>query len=234
MPSLPPAINLECRAEGDEGSLVVALHDLGRPSAHIMDALRSLVGERRRVVAVSLRGHGGSPTPPGPWSIDDIASDVARLVSAEGGPTILVGVGLGAATAMALTLGHPGMVSGLVLSGLGPRAEEEVGRDRWMLIARKLRERSGAEGLALAAEAMATRPDLRGALSHVEVPTMIIAGASDRATPPEVQREFVSLIRGSNFRIAEGAGHDLPTERPTELADAVRWLIANGHELMLI
>lgn len=232
MPPLPPAINLECHADGDEGSLIVALHDLGRPAAELMHALRPLVAQRHRVVCASLRGHAGSPTPPGPWSVDDFASDVARVVSAEGGPTILVGIGLGAATALALTLGHPGMVSGLVISGISPRAEDESGRGRWMLIARKLRERNGSEGIALAAEAMAMRPDLRGALAHIEVPTLVLAGAEDRAVPPQTQREFVSWVRGSSLRMVEGAGHDLPSERPDEVAEAVRWLIANGHAML--
>ena len=43
-------------------------------------------------------------TPHGPWSIDDFASDVARLTAAEGGGAVIVGVGLGAATALSLAM----------------------------------------------------------------------------------------------------------------------------------
>ncbi|MCP6711458.1 alpha/beta hydrolase, partial [Klebsiella pneumoniae] len=82
-------------------------------------------------IAPDLRGHGASPTPHGPWSIDDFASDVARLTAAEGGGAILVGIGLGAAAGLALALGHPGLVDGLVVSGVGPRGEDTEGQDRW-------------------------------------------------------------------------------------------------------
>ena len=161
MPSLPPAIHLSFTTDGD-GPLVVALHDVGRPSADLRKALKPLL-KHHRVMVPELRGHGESPSPAGPWSIDDFASDVARLVAGEGGGAVMLGIGLGGATALALALGHPGLVAGLVLSGIGPRGEDPDGRDRWMLIARALRERNRDEGQALAAEAMATRPDWRGA-----------------------------------------------------------------------
>jgi 3-oxoadipate enol-lactonase len=235
VPSLPPAINLECYSDGDEGRLIIALHDVGRSSADLMEALRPIVPERQRVVAPSLRGHGTSPTPPGPWSIDDFASDVARLVSQEGGPAVMVGVGLGAATVLALVLGHPGMVSGIVLAGIGPKAEEAEGRDRWMHLARGLRERHGvgAEGIALAAEAMATRPDWRGALGQIDVPVVVVAGSADKASPPDLQREFALWLRSTHLQVVEGAGHDIVRDAPDALVEAVRWLVYHGHESLL-
>ena len=39
------------------------------------------------------------------------------------------------------------------------------------------------------AEAMATRPDWRGALAQVDAPVAIIAGSNDRAVPAQDQRE---------------------------------------------
>ncbi|MBI2684080.1 MAG: alpha/beta fold hydrolase [Actinobacteria bacterium] len=229
MPSLPPAINLQSTALGDEGRLVIALHDVGRSAEDLLEALRPLADERHRVVSAWLRGHGTSPTPQGPWSIDDFASDVARLLAAEGGPATLVGVGLGAATALALTLGHPGMVSGLVISGLAARGEDADGRDRWMLVARGLRDRGGLEGIALASEAMATRPDWRGALAQVDVPVVVVAGSDDRAASPSSQREFAMWLRGTRVEVVDGAGHDIVSDRPRALVDAVRWLAAGGR-----
>jgi len=81
MPSLPPAIHLSFTTDGD-GPLVVALHDVGRPSADLRKALKPLL-KHHRVMVPELRGHGESPSPAGPWSIDDFASDVARLVAGE-------------------------------------------------------------------------------------------------------------------------------------------------------
>ena len=206
----------------------MALHDLGRSGDAMLHALDELAGEYR-IVAPDLRGHGDSPTPGGPWSIDDFASDVARLVAAEGGDAILVGVGLGAGTGLALALGHPGLVRGLVLSGVGPRGEDPDGQDRWIKAARALRERDGAEGVALAIEAMGTRPDWRGALPQVQAPVIVLAGAADRAVPPEVQRELSAWIQGARFQAVPEVGHDLAEKRPHELVAAVRRLAMVGQ-----
>ena len=222
MPSLPPAIELAVHRSGD-GPPLVALHDLGQTGGSMIDALDVLSSEFR-IVAPDLRGHGGSPTPHGPWSIDDFASDVARLVAAEGGGAILVGVGLGAATGLALALGHPGLVDGLVVSGIGPRGEDTEGQDRWARAARALRERRGAEGVALAAEAMGTRPDWRGALAQVDAPVIVLAGSADRAVPAEMQRELSAWMQNARFHVVSEAGHNVAVERPNELIRAVRSL----------
>ncbi len=222
MPSLPPAIDLNFTAKGD-GPLVVALHDVGRPAKDLQKALKPLLNDHRLLIP-ELRGHGDSPCPAGPWSIDDFASDVARLVAGEGGGAVMVGIGLGGATALALALGHPGLVSGLVLSGIGPRGEEADGRDRWMLIARALRERNRDEGQALAAEAMATRPDWRGALAQVDAPVAILAGSDDKAVPAQDQRELAIWLRAATFDIVEDAGHDMAKDGGPDLVAAVRRL----------
>lgn len=221
MPSLPPAISL-AYAERGRGPLVVALHDLGRSGETMVGALKPLT-KRFRIVAPDLRGHGDSPTPPGPWSIDDFASDVSRLIAAEGGEAIVVGVGLGAAAGLSLALGHPGLVAALVVSGAGARAEDIEGQERWARIARMIRERGGSEGVALAAEAMGTRPDLRGALVQIEPPVLVLAGAADRAYPPTAQRELAQSLPAARFLQVAGAGHDLAIERPEELVSAVQW-----------
>lgn len=228
MPSLPPAIELSVHRRGD-GPPLVALHDLGQTGEGMLDALDQLSGEFR-IIAPDLRGHGGSPTPHGPWSIDDFASDVARLVAAEGGGAILVGIGLGAAAGLALALGHPGLVDGLVVSGVGPRGEDTEGQDRWARAARALRERAGAEGVALAAEAMGTRPDWRGALAQVDAPVIVLAGGADRAVPAEMQRELSVWIQNARFQVVSEAGHNVAVERPNELIRAVRSLALRSHQ----
>jgi len=222
MPSLPPAISLS-HTERGRGPLVVALHDLGRSGDVMLRALKPLM-KRFRVVAPDLRGHGDSPTPDGPWSVDDFASDVSRLIAAEGGEAIVVGVGLGAATGLAVALGHPGLVAALVVSGAGARAEDIEGQERWARMARMLRERGGPTGVALAAEAMGTRPDLRGALVQIEPPVLVLAGDADRAYPPGTQRELAQSLPAARFLQVAGAGHDLAIERPDELVAGVQWV----------
>lgn len=218
MPSLPPAIDLHVNERGS-GALVVGLHELGADGTGMRALLAPLARSGHRLVTPDLRGHGRSPAPPGPWSVDDVASDVARIIAQRGAPAVLAGQGLGAAAAIALALGHPGLVSGLVLSGLTPRAEEPDSQDRWMRVARALRER-GREGVALAAEAMASRPDWRGALPQLDAPAIVLAGARDRAAPPAAQRDLAVWIRRARL-VTVDAGHDVFGERPHLVTDAV-------------
>lgn len=218
MPSLPPAIDLNVHDLG-HGPLVVGLHDLTGDGARVVRALGGLVERGHRLVAPDLRGHGASPSPSGPWSIDDVASDVARVVSQRGGGAVVVGQGLGAAAGLAMALGHPGLVAGLVLTGLSPRAEEPEGVELWGRVARALRER-GAEGVAQAAEAMAARPDWRGALPQLEAPTIVLAGTRDRATPPDHQRDVAVWARRARFETVD-AGRDVMGERPDLVIAAV-------------
>jgi pimeloyl-ACP methyl ester carboxylesterase len=218
MPSLPPAIDLHVRHRG-RGQLVVGLHDLNHDGRQMLDALSLLPQREYRVLAPDLRGHGKSPSPAGPWSIDDFASDVARIVADEGAPAVVVGQGVGAAAALALALGHPGLVRGLVVTGISPRNEDANAQDRWSKVARILRERD-REGIALTAEAMAARPDWRGALPQIDIPTVVLAATGDRSVPVELQRELGMWIRGARVHTVK-AGHDVAAEFPETLTDAI-------------
>jgi pimeloyl-ACP methyl ester carboxylesterase len=185
----------------------------------MLDALSLLPQREYRVLAPDLRGHGKSPSPAGPWSIDDFASDVARIVADEGAPAVVVGQGVGAAAALALALGHPGLVRGLVVTGISPRNEDANAQDRWSKVARILRERD-REGIALTAEAMAARPDWRGALPQIDIPTVVLAATGDRSVPVELQRELGMWIRGARVHTVK-AGHDVAAEFPETLTDAI-------------
>ncbi|MFI6500253.1 alpha/beta fold hydrolase [Nonomuraea typhae] len=70
-----------------------------------------------RVVAPDARGHGRSAVSAVPYRLaDDVAALLREL---ETGPAVLVGVSMGAATAVETALEHPELVGGLVISGAG-------------------------------------------------------------------------------------------------------------------
>jgi len=226
MPSLPPAITLATTSRG-KGPLVLGLHDLGKTGVSMQQMLAPL-SKQFRVVAPDQRGHGASPTPKAPWSVDDFSSDASRLVAETGEAAIVVGVGLGAAAAVGLALGHPKLVSGLVLSGMGAKPEDGERNDRWARVAQGLREEYGAEGLALTAEALGRRPDWRRALSQVASPALVLAGSEDTAVPPSAQRELAMWFPNGHFELVEDADQNLATEHPEHLVSAVRSLVSSA------
>ncbi len=74
------------------------------------------------------------------------------------------------------------------------------------------------EGYAAACEAI-SRMDLRPSLARIDVPTRIIAGREDPATPVAMAEELHAGIAGSTLAILSPAAHLLAVERPRETAD---------------
>lgn len=54
--------------------------------------------------------------------------------------------------------------------------------------------------------------DLRGTLGGIGVPTMVVAGADDPATPPERGREIAAALPGARLEVIENAAHLLNIE----------------------
>ena len=67
------------------------------------------LAERYRVVTYDTRGHGESPAPAGPYSLDDLVDDLVALLDEVGAERAHVaGLSLGGMTAMRLAAREPG------------------------------------------------------------------------------------------------------------------------------
>ncbi|MEU4656539.1 alpha/beta fold hydrolase [Streptomyces sp. NPDC023723] len=96
------------------GSPVLLSASLGT-TAEMWAPQRERLRGRRRVVAYDHRGHGGSPTPPGPCRLTDLVDDaVALLDSLDIASADVVGVSLGGTVGLALAAAHPDRVRSLV------------------------------------------------------------------------------------------------------------------------
>ena len=193
-----------------------------------------------------IRGHGLSPVPPGPYSMDDLGSDLLALLDRLGiERASLCGLSIGGMISMWVAVHAPERVDRLVLCAtsaqLGPREAwveraatvraEGVGAiadtvlGRWFTAAfaaahpeviermRGILRSTDREGYAGCCEAIADM-DLRGAITSISAPTLVIAGAGDPATPPEHGRLIADLIPGARFEEISPAAHLLTIERP--------------------
>ena len=66
--------------------------------------------------------------------------------------------------------------------------------------------------------------------SGLRLPTLGIAGDEDGSTPPDLVRETVGLVPGSQFHLIRKAGHLPCVEQPEDYAAALTdFLRATGH-----
>jgi 3-oxoadipate enol-lactonase/4-carboxymuconolactone decarboxylase len=77
-----------------------------------------------------------------------------------------------------------------------------------------------AECYIAACEALATH-DVRAELAEVAVPTLVVAGAEDQATPPAEARALVAGIPDARLAVVPGAAHLVPVEQPRAFTDLV-------------
>ncbi|HWH81996.1 MAG TPA: alpha/beta fold hydrolase [Burkholderiaceae bacterium] len=118
------AVALQGPSEGGKAPIVLS-HALGL-DLHMWDALAApLAAAGHPVLRYDQRGHGGSAVPPGPYAMDDLVDDAARLVREWGrGPVVWVGLSMGGMVGQGIAVRHPELVRGLVLANTAARYPE--------------------------------------------------------------------------------------------------------------
>lgn len=105
---------LACAVTGD-GPPLVLLHAFPF-DARLWQAVTPALAARHRVIAPDLRGFGDSPLGGTPYSIADLADDVAGLLAALGiERAAIAGLSMGGYVALALAARHPTRLGALVL-----------------------------------------------------------------------------------------------------------------------
>jgi 3-oxoadipate enol-lactonase len=107
------------------GAPVVLSHALGL-DLHMWDELAAqLATQQHPVLRYDHRGHGGSSVAPGPYAMDDLVDDAARLVREWGrGPVVWVGLSMGGMVGQGLAIRYPELVKGLVLANTAAQYPE--------------------------------------------------------------------------------------------------------------
>ncbi len=240
----------------DDAPVVVFASSLGTTHAMWDPQAAALSGEYR-VLRFDHRGHGGSPAPPGPYRIDDLAGDVLALLDELGIDRVsFVGASLGGAVGMVLALRAPERIERLVLacttSWFGPPepwheraaavraggmgAIVDAVLERWLTpeappeMVEHLRTpflATDPEAYASCCEAIAGH-DVRGKLGALTMPVLAIAGSDDPATPPLKLQQIVDEIPGTPLRVLVPARHIANLERAEAFNRELRAFLAEG------
>lgn len=248
------ATDLHHRIDGPEGAPVLVLGPSLGTDLHLFDAQVAALAERYRIIRYDLPGHGGSPTPDGPYTMAGMAADVIALLDRLGvARAHHAGVSIGGAIAQQLALEHPDRVLSLTAIASAARFADP---QSWPRRAATVRE-NGTEAMvasrpgtwfvqAFADTAEAGRLvsmlrstsaegyagcceaiatfDVRHRLAALRVAVLAIAGAEDPATPPELVRAIADGAPRGSFEVVADSAHLLNVEQP----ELVNTLLA-GH-----
>ena len=226
---------------GDAPVLLLA-SSLGTTHA-MWDDQAAALRDEYRVLRYDHRGHGESPVPPGPYSIEDLAGDALALLDELGiERATFVGLSIGGAVAITAALRAPERFERLVLCSTaacfpppeqwaeraatvraeGVEAVAGAALERWLTpdapdaLRARLRamlESTPREGYAACCEALGGY-DARGRLRELGMPVLAIAGAGDPTTPPAALQAIVDEVPDGRLRVIEHARHIANVEQP--------------------
>ncbi|MGH7015065.1 MAG: alpha/beta fold hydrolase [Stellaceae bacterium] len=258
--ALPDGTRLAYETLGDAMApkRVALIHSLAMDHGFWRPVAEQLACEAA-VLVYDCRGHGASDKPPGPYTVEIFARDLAALLNALGWRKALVaGASMGGCVTLAFAAAFPQRVTALGLvdttawygatapqqwaeraeralkSGLGTLVDFQMTRwfgDDFRIRYPEIVRRSVEVFLRndLAAYAASCRMlgacDLRAALPAIAVPTTVLVGEEDYATPIAMAEALRQGIGGASLTVLQGARHLTPLERPDEVAAALARLL---------
>ena len=253
-------VALHYRVDGpDTGAPVVFANSLGT-DMRLWDPVMPHLPDGLRVIRWDKRGHGLSSCPAAPYAMGSLVRDAEALLDHLGVKDCLfVGLSIGGMIAQGLAAKRLDLVRAVVLSNTGAKigtremwddriaAVQDGGietladavMERWFSAAfratpelalwRNMLVRQPDEGYAGCSAAIAGT-DFYTPTSGLRLPCLGIAGTEDGSTPPDLVRETVDLIPGSEFHLIRGAGHLPCVEQPEEYAKALTsFMRQTGH-----
>ncbi|MGY1680916.1 3-oxoadipate enol-lactonase [Geodermatophilus sp. SYSU D01176] len=125
------AVEVSYTEEGPADAPVVVLSNSLGATRGMWDPQVPALAERYRVVTYDTRGHGESPAPAGPYSLDDLVDDVVALLDRLGvRKAHVAGLSLGGMTALRLAAREPARVDRLVALATSAKPDPQGFLDR--------------------------------------------------------------------------------------------------------
>jgi 3-oxoadipate enol-lactonase len=219
-------VELSHTFDGPEHAPVLVLGSSLGTSGGMWDNVVPAFAERFRVLRYDTRGHGGSPVPPGPYTMDELGADVLALLDRLGVERFsFCGLSIGGMIGMWVASEAPERVDRLVLCCTVPHFPPP---DLWDERADTVR----AQGMGPMVEPALERwlpPDVRSAHPEAERHLRDLIAS----TPPEGYAGCCEAIRDMDLRprlarieaptLVLAGSHDpsTPAENVRPLADAV-------------
>jgi pimeloyl-ACP methyl ester carboxylesterase len=101
-------------------------------------------------------------------------------------------------------------------------AEQNQGNTALTDKVRQMAGETGVETFLNQISAIMGRADSRPILQMISCPTLVIVGADDSLTPPELAREIVGGISGAELAVIPDCGHLSSIEQPDAVSQAIK------------
>ena len=109
-------VDLNCSASGPDDAPVLLLGGSLGTTLDMWDPQVPALSQSRRVIRFEHRGHGGSPVPTGPYTIDELGADVLTMLDRLDLPRVsYCGLSLGGMVGQWLAINAPERIERLVL-----------------------------------------------------------------------------------------------------------------------
>ncbi len=226
-----------------KGPMVLALHGWGDNQGSFSQ-LTKIIGKNYSVLSVDLPGFGKTDKPRVPFSLELYAQFVAEFLKklgvhklhaivghSNGGAIAIKGMSLGIVQADSLILlasaGVRSMYSGkkkaLRLMAKAAKFPTKILPGQMQLALKKKAYARIGSDLFVAEDMQETfkkivTEDVVFESAMIAVPTLLIYGSADKATPPEFGRRFAKQIEQSELKIVENADHFLHHTHSQEVA----------------
>jgi 3-oxoadipate enol-lactonase len=169
------AVPVAYSVDGPADAPVVVLSNSLGATRGMWDPQVPALAERYRVITYDGRGHGESPAPSGPYTLDDLVDDVVALLDEVGAERAhLAGVSLGGMVGMRLAVREPQRVHRLVLLCTSASTDAGPSRER-----------------AAAVRAGGTAPLAPAVVSRWVTPAFAVAH-------PDVVRRLEAMVAGAD------------------------------------
>ena len=233
---------------------IIFLHGVGSDKSVWAPQIEHF-SQSRRSAALDYPGYGESEFIPHATRDDFARSMLAAMDSLGIAKAHICGLSLGGVIAIAIHAISPERCASLVLADTFAVHPDGTGiHDRSIEASRSIGMRALAEaraGTLLGCEAADDiREQVIATMSRIEpaayalgaeavwladqsdrvaaigVPTLIIVGAEDRITPPELSQELAAMIPEAQLELIDGAGHLANIEKPNDFNRAIAAFLA--------
>ncbi|HUC95353.1 MAG TPA: alpha/beta hydrolase [Candidatus Saccharimonadia bacterium] len=229
-----------------EGRVIVLIHGWGVSSENL-NVLSTNLARDYQVVSLDLPGFGLSTMPSGVWGLNDYAKFLKAFISklelsvysfvghSNGGSILIYAVASSYLTCKKLVLlGSAGIRNTQKFRRRALYVTAKVGKLPLMLMPSRASKSLKTNFHKIIGSDVDVTPemiesykkivrhDLSGEASKIQTPTLLIYGSNDKDTPPAFGEKYHNLLKTSELKIVNNAGHFVFIDQPAITLELIR------------